>query len=261
MATPGRNSGTVATIKMEKIQWQIASVKAIVQETPRVKTFTLQLPTWIPHLPGQHYDLRLTAEDGYQAERSYSIASPPEQTDEIDLTIELIDDGEVSSYLYEGIAVGDPLEVRGPIGGYFVWKDTMAGDPLLLIAGGSGVVPLMAMLRHRARIGATNPTVLLFSVRTADDVIYQQELEHLAAQDTSFRLLLTFTRQSPSGWAGYQRRIDKEMLTSVLTSLDSQPNCFVCGPTLLVEQVANTLVDVGLPFERVRTERFGPTGT
>ncbi|WP_338874354.1 ferredoxin reductase [Spirosoma sp. SC4-14] len=246
---------------MKKIQWQIASVKAIVQETPRVKTFTLQLPDWIPHLPGQHYDLRLTAEDGYQAERSYSIASPPEQTDEIDLTIELIDDGEVSSYLHDGITVGDPLEVRGPIGGYFVWKDTMATEPLVLIAGGSGVVPLMAMLRHRAQIGATNPTVLLFSVRMDNGVIYQQELERLAEQNTNFRLLLTFTRQPPNGWTGYQRRIDKEMLQEVMAPLNGQPNCFVCGPTLLVEQVASALVDVGLPFERIRTERFGPTGT
>ncbi|MFD2938049.1 ferredoxin reductase [Spirosoma flavum] len=246
---------------MEKFHWQVARVKSIVQETTRVKTFTLQLTQWIPHLPGQHYDIRLTSEDGYQAERSYSIASPPEQTGEIDLTIELIDDGEVSSYLYDGIAVGDPLEVRGPIGGYFVWKDTMSAEPLLLVAGGSGVVPLMAMLRHRARISATNPTTLLFSIRTAEDVIYRNELEELAKQDTHFNLIFTFTRQAPSGWTGYQRRVDQPMLTDVLKRFESQPNCFVCGPTSLVEQVANTLVDLGLPDSIIRTERFGPTGT
>jgi ferredoxin-NADP reductase len=245
---------------MEKFQWQIAQVKAITQETPRVKTFTLQLPQWLPHLAGQHYDLRLTAEDGYQAERSYSIASPPEQTGEIDLTVELIDDGEVSSYLHDGIAVGDPLEVRGPIGGYFVWKDTMANTPLLLIAGGSGVVPLMAMLRHRARIGATNPTILLFSVRTAEETIYGQELRQLANEDAHFTLLLTYTRQSPPEWSGYKRRVDHVMLTDVLNQFTGQPICFVCGPTLLVEQVANTLVDLGLPTDTIRTERFGPTG-
>lgn len=245
---------------MEKFQWQIAQVKAITQETPRVKTFTLQLPQWIPHVAGQHYDLRLTAEDGYQAERSYSIASPPEQTGEIDLTVELIDDGEVSSYLHEGVSVGDPLEVRGPIGGYFVWKDSMATTPLFLIAGGSGVVPLMAMLRHRTKIGATNHTVLLFSVRTADETIYHQELMQLAEQDTQFSLILTYTRQPPTNWSGYQRRIDHDMLTSVLSQFEHQPNCFVCGPTLLVEQVANTLVDLKLPSDTIRTERFGPTG-
>lgn len=245
---------------MEKIQWQIARIKAIVPETPRVKTFTLSLPQWIPHWPGQHYDLRLTAEDGYQAERSYSIASPPEQTGEIDLTVELIDDGEVSSYLHEGLAPGDPLEVRGPIGGYFVWKDSMVQEPLLLIAGGSGVVPLMAMLRHRAQIRATNPTTLLFSVRTADDAIYRSELEELARRDNQFTLLFTFTRQAPAGWTGYQRRVDQAMLTEVLMRFGSQPNCFVCGPTLLVEQVANTLADCKLPTEKIRTERFGPTG-
>ncbi|GAB2522048.1 ferredoxin reductase [Spirosoma aerophilum] len=245
---------------MNKIQWQMAEVTAIVQETPRVKTLTLRLPEWTPHLPGQHYDLRLTAEDGYQAERSYSIASPPEKTGEIDLTIEFITDGEVSSYLFDGIAIGDPLEVRGPIGGYFVWKDSMANEPLLLVAGGSGIVPLMAMLRHRATIKATNPTVLLFSVRTDEDVIYWNELKTLASQDAQFSLLITFTRRPPSDWTGYQRRIDGPMLSEVLSRFATQPLCFVCGPTPLVEQVANALADVGLPPTSIRTERFGPTG-
>lgn len=246
---------------MERIQWQLARVKSIVQETPRVKTFTLTLPNWIPHLPGQHYDLRLTAEDGYQAQRSYSIASPPEQTGEIDLTVELIDDGEVSAYLHEGIVPGDQLEVRGPIGGYFVWRDVMKHVPLLLVAGGSGVVPLMAMLRHRAKIGATNPTRLLFSVRSAEEAIYRAELEEMASHDTQFDLLLTFTREVPAGWTGYQRRIDQLMLTEVLNRFETQPYCFICGPTQLVEQAANTLAELGLPADMIRTERFGPTGT
>ena len=245
---------------MEKIQWQIAQVTSIVQETPRVKTLTLHLPQWIPHLPGQHYDLRLTAEDGYQAERSYSVASPPEQTGEIALTIEVIEDGEVSAYLFDGIAVGDPLEVRGPIGGYFVWKDTMAGTPLLLVGGGSGIVPLMAMLRHRTNISGTNPTTLLFSVRTPEDAIYQHELELLAKNDTHFKLLFTFTRQAPPDWTGYTRRADRAMLTDVVGRFETPPNCYVCGPTSLVENVANTLADMGLSPANIRTERFGPTG-
>ncbi len=238
---------------MEKFHWQIATVKNIVQETPRVKTFTLQLPQWQPHLAGQHYDIRLTAEDGYQAQRSYSIASPPEQVGEIALTVELIEDGEVSAYLHQGVAVGDLLEVRGPIGGYFVWGQELVNLSLLLVAGGSGIVPLMSMLRHRAAIGATNPTALLFSVRTAAEVIYRQELEQIQGVD----LRLTFTRQPPPDWMGYRRRIDKAMLTEVLNSFAIQPQCFVCGSTQLVEQVANTLVDLGLPSHLIRTERFG----
>jgi ferredoxin-NADP reductase len=243
---------------MKKFQWQIAKVKNIVQETPRVKTFTLQLPQWQPHLAGQHYDIRLTAEDGYQAQRSYSIASPPEQIGEIALTVELIEEGEVSAYLHEGVAVGDSLEVRGPIGGYFVWGQELVNLPLLLVAGGSGIVPLMSMLRHRAAIGATNPTALLFSVRTAAEVIYQQELEQLAQQQANpLDLYLTFTRQPPLDWTGYRRRIDRAMLTEVLSGLPMHPQCFVCGSTQLVEQVANTLVDLGLPSDLIRTERFG----
>ena len=240
--------------------WQLGVVTAIVEETPHVKTITLQLPHWAPHLPGQHYDLRLTAEDGYQADRSYSIASPPEQIGEIALTIELIDDGEVSAYLHEGVAVGDSLEVRGPIGGYFVWRQEMHSLPLLLAAGGSGVVPLMAMLRQRALLGVAKPAVLLFSVRTPAEAIYREELEKLAKQDPTLAVLFTFTRQSPTGWAGYQRRIDRLMLTEALSRLPAQPQAFICGPTLLVEQVANTLLDLGLPADSIRTERFGPTG-
>jgi ferredoxin-NADP reductase len=247
---------------MSKVIWQLGTVVSIVPETPHVKTFTLKLPNWTPHLAGQHYDLRLTADGGYQAERSYSIASPPEQTGEIALTVELVQEGEVSGYLFEGVAVGDELELRGPIGGYFVWRGEPTSPPLLLVGGGSGVVPLMAMLRHRQHLGLRTPTVLLFSVRTPEEVIYQAELEAMAQADASFTLLLDYTRQAPPGWAGYQRRIDAAMLAEVVTRFgDAKPQAFVCGPTGLVESVANGLQAAGLPPELILTERFGPTGT
>jgi ferredoxin-NADP reductase len=246
---------------MSKVTWQLGTVRSIVPGTPRVKTFTLSLPNWTPHLAGQHYDLRLTAEGGYQAERSYSIASPPEQTGEIALTIELVEDGEVSGYLFEGVAVGDELEVRGPIGGYFVWRGEPTAPPLLLVGGGSGVVPLVAMLRHRQHLGLRTPAVLLFSVRTPEEVIYQAELEEMAKADDTFTLLLDYTRHAPPSWAGYQRRIDAVMLAEVVARFGTaQPQAFVCGPTGLVEAVANGLQVAGLPPEAILTERFGPTG-
>ncbi|MDJ0364389.1 ferredoxin reductase [Hymenobacter sp. H14-R3] len=245
---------------MSKITWQLATVTSIRPETPRVKSFTLSLPGFTPHLAGQHYDLRLTAEGGYQAERSYSVASPPEQTGEIELTVELVAEGEVSGYLFEGVAVGDPLEVRGPIGGYFVWRGEPAAPPLLLVGGGSGVVPLMAMLRHRQHLGLRTPAVLLFSIRTPEEVIYQAELEALTKEDPTFTLLLDYTRQAPTGWAGYQRRIDAALLAEVVARFATPPQCFVCGPTGLVESVANGLQAVGVATESILTERFGPTG-
>ena len=241
------------------ISWQIATVKTIQQETPKVKTLTLRLPDWIPHRPGQHYDLRLTAPDGYQAQRSYSIASEPERRGEIDLTIERLEDGEVSTYLHDVIQVGDQIEVRGPIGGYFVWEAKLGG-PLLLIAGGSGVVPLMAMLRHRAASGSQVPTRLLYSSRTPEDVIYASELARWQALTDGLKIFHTFTRTQPANWAGYARRIDSEMLREVAHPLLPAPFTFVCGPTPLVEAVANGLVQIGVPPERIRTERFGPTG-
>jgi ferredoxin-NADP reductase len=247
---------------MSRVAWQLATVKAIRPETPRVNTFVLTLPNWTPHLAGQHYDLRLTADGGYQAERSYSIASPPEQTGEIELTVELVNEGEVSGYLFEGVAVGDALEVRGPIGGYFVWRGEPTSPPLLLVCGGSGVVPLMAMLRHRQHLGLRTPAVLLFSIRTPEEVIYKAELEAMAQADDSFTLLLDYTRQAPPGWAGYQRRIDAGMLAEVVARFgDARPQAFVCGPTGLVESVANGLQAAGLPPEMILTERFGPTGS
>ncbi|GAB2782228.1 ferredoxin-NADP reductase [Hymenobacter luteus] len=243
---------------MSRLEWQVATVEAVVPETPRVKTFVLRLPRWQPHRAGQHYTLRLTAPDGYQAQRSYSVASPPEQTGQIALTVELIEEGEVSGYLFEGVEPGDQLEVRGPIGGYFVWEATPQAGPLLLVAGGAGVVPLMAMLRHRQHAGVHNPTVLLYSVRAPEDVIYHRELLAMAATDATFTLLLTYTRHAPAGWTGYQRRPDAAMLAEAARRLPAPPDCFICGPTGLVEATASYLAAQGISSEAIRTERFGP---
>jgi ferredoxin-NADP reductase len=258
------------------LEWQIATVKAITQETERAKTFTLELPAWQAHRAGQHYDVRLTAEDGYQAQRSYSIGSEPERVGEIDLTVELIRDGEVSTYMHDVLMPGDRIEVRGPIGGYFVWQ---ASDPgsLGLVAGGSGVVPLMAMLRHRAAAGGRQPARLLYSSRSAGDIIYRAELDRLASAGASGAgdagtletsgtgappaVFHTLTRGAPEGWTGFTRRIDADMLREVLGPLGLNVRVFVCGPTLLVESVADALVGIGIPADRIKTERFGPTGS
>jgi ferredoxin-NADP reductase len=242
------------------IAWRIATVGGFRDETATVRTFTLGLPDWPGHRPGQHVDLRLTAEDGYSVERSYSIASEPERSGEVDITVERIPDGEVSPFLHDVVVDGDRLEVRGPIGGYFVW-DVPLGGPLFLVAGGSGVVPLMAMLRHRAREGSDVPTRLLFSSRNPEDIIYRDELDRLAAADDGFEVIHTLTRSRPEGWTGYDRRIDDRMLAEVLEPLGAGAHCYICGPTALVEVAANALVRLGLPPDRVRTERFGPTGT
>lgn len=241
------------------LPWQIATVTRIRPETPRVKTLTLALPHWTPHRAGQHYDLRLTAPDGYQAQRSYSIASEPERAGEIDLTVEKIDDGEVSPYLDDVVVAGDRVEVRGPIGGYFVWHAALGG-PLLLIGGGSGVVPLMSMLRHRAAAGSHVPARLLLSVRSPGDLIYASEVEALNRRGDGVRVDLTYTRAVPPGWIGYARRIDQPMLAEISRGLDT-PLTFVCGPTALVESAANILVQLGFEPRRIKTERFGPTGT
>ena len=241
------------------IEWQAAVLSAIRQETPRVKTFTFTLPNWTPHRAGQHYDIRLTAPDGYQAQRSYSVASEPERVGEIDLTVELVEGGEVSTFLHEGQTVGDLLEMRGPIGGYFVWEAAQGG-PLLLIGGGSGMVPLMAMLRHRAAERSNVPTRLLYSVRTPVDVIYAAELDELVQASPDLKVLFTYTRAKPQGWGGYARRIDQAMLGEVMAPLGSMPRAYICGPTLLVESVATLLSQSGLPRDLIRTERFGPSG-
>jgi ferredoxin-NADP reductase len=242
-----------------QLEWQIATVTSIRTETPEVRTLTLALPNWTAHRPGQHYDVRLTAEDGYSAQRSYSVASEPERAGEIDLTVERIGDGEVSPYLDDTVVVGDRFEVRGPIGGYFVWDSSIDG-PLLLVAGGSGVVPLMAMLRHRAAAGVKDPARLLYSARTYEQIIYRQELEMLA-QKNGLAVSYTLTRSQPSGWKGYARRIDDAMLREVRATLGRDALAFVCGPTALVEVAADGLERVGLPADRIRTERFGPSGS
>lgn len=241
------------------LKWQIASITAIRPETAKVKSFTLQLPEWMRHLAGQHYDVRLTAEDGYQTQRSYSIASEPEREGEVDITVERIEDGEVSTYLHDVLVPGDRIEVRGPIGGYFVWEASMT-EPLLLIAGGSGVVPLMSMLRHRAAAGAKNPTALLYSSRNFEDVIYYNELEQLSKAGSGPQIFHTLTRSQPAGWKGYARRIDESMLREVAGPLGRSVQIFICGPTLMVESAANALVKLGIDSNQIRTERFGPTG-
>lgn len=243
----------------QTLEWQIASIKDIKPETAQVKSFTLALPMWMRHRAGQHYDIRLTAPDGYQAQRSYSIASEPEREGEVDLTVERIDDGEVSTYMHDVLAPGDRIEARGPIGGYFVWEATI-DEPLLLIAGGSGVVPLMSMLRHRAAAGGRNPTALLYSSRAFEDIIYYDELERLRAAAGGPQVFHTLTRSQPADWKGYRRRIDQDMLREVAGPLGKSLQVYICGPTLLVESAANSLVQIGVNSNQIRTERFGPTG-
>ena len=240
-----------------RLAWQLGQVVAIVDETPRTRSLILDVPNWPGHAAGQHVDVRLTAEDGYQAQRSYSIASPPEERHVV-LTVERLDDGEVSPYLTEVLQVGDQLELRGPIGGYFTWH-LADGGPLLLIGGGSSIVPLMAMLRHRAAQHSTMPARLLYSSRAFEEIIYRQKLVQLAA-DPTLMVTHTLTRQQPPEWAGDRRRIDRAMLAEVAWPAAEQPQAFVCGPTALVETVASALVELGHEALRVKTERFGPSG-
>src|SRR5690242_6255062 len=242
-----------------RLTWQLGEVIATHQETPRVKTITLAVPDWTGHRPGQHVDVRLTAEDGYQAERSYSIASAPQEVRRLALTVERIEGGEVSPYLIDQLTLGDKLELRGPIGGYFVWEAHMGG-PLLLVAGGSGIVPLMAMIRHRAATGSTVPTRLLYSARSYTDVIYRDELDRLVRSSTMLEVAYTLTRAQPLGWTGYSRRIDTDMLREVTWPPDQRPLIFICGPTPFVETAAASLVSLRYEPGRIKTERFGPTG-
>ncbi|MEA2595167.1 MAG: hypothetical protein QOF01_1636 [Thermomicrobiales bacterium] len=246
------------TAVLGRLSWRLADIVESVDETPGTKTLVLAVPGWPGHRPGQHVDVRLTAEDGYQAQRSYSIASAP-AGERVELTVERLDDGEVSPYLTDELRTGDKLEVRGPIGGYFTW-DVADGGPLLLVGGGSGVVPLMAMLRHRASIGSPVPTRLLFSSRSFEEIIYREELTRLAAADDGLEVIHTLTRAHPSDWTGYRRRIDEAMLAEVAWSPAARPLVYICGPTRLVETVASTLVALGHEPARVKTERFGPTG-
>jgi ferredoxin-NADP reductase len=229
-----------------------------VDETPRTKSLVLDVPGWQGHRAGQHVDVRLTAEDGYQAERSYSIASGPEDS-QLVLTVERLDDGEVSPYLVDVLRPGDELELRGPIGGFFLWEESLGG-PLLLVAGGSGVVPFRAMIRHRIAIGSDVPVRLVYSSRSLDEVIYRKELDEAGAAD-GIDVDLTLTRQWPEDWDGHRGRIDSELLAEVGWPPAERPRIYACGPTALVESVADTLVAAGHDESRIRLERFGPTGT
>jgi ferredoxin-NADP reductase len=229
----------------------------LVDETPRVRSVALDPPGWPGHRAGQHVDVRLTAEDGYQAQRSYSIASAPED-DHLVLTVERLEGGEVSPYLVDELRPGDELELRGPVGGYFVWEESLGG-PLLLVGGGSGVVPLRAMLRHHRGVQSVVPVRLLYSARSLEDVIYRDELMRLGADD-EVDVHLTLTRERPEGWSGYGRRIDLELLEDVSWPSSEQPLVYVCGPTSFVETAATALVQLGHDAARIRTERFGPTG-
>jgi ferredoxin-NADP reductase len=226
--------------------WQIATVTAVKDETPRVKSFRFEVPMWMPHLPGQHYDVRLTAPDGYRAQRSYSIASSPLDVGEIELTIDLLDDGEVSPYFHEVVETGDQVELRGPFSSYFVWRGE---SPVLLVGGGSGVVPLMAMLRHKRRTMPELDMRLVYSVRYADDVIYADEVGGDAA--------LTYTREAPGGWSGHTGHIDAELLREPAAGAQL---AFVCGSNGFVETASGLLLDLGMEPGAIRTERFGPTG-
>jgi ferredoxin-NADP reductase len=242
-----------------KLTWRLGEVTGVAWETPRAKRLFLEVPGWKGHKAGQHVDLRLTAEDGYQAERSYSIASAPEEDGRIELLIERLEDGEVSPYLTDELRAGDRLELRGPVGGWFTWL-AKEGGPLLLVAGGSGIVPLMAMVRHRAAAGSDTPTRLLYSSHSYEEVIYRDELDRLVAENGTLEVVHTLTRSQPPGWAGYSRRIDKKMLEEVAWSPKKRPLTFVCGPTPLVEAVATALVGLGQDSALIKTERFGPTG-
>ena len=240
-----------------RLAWREAIIREVRAETPSAKTLVLDVPGWPGHAAGQHVDIRLTAEDGYQAQRSYSIASAPGSAD-LELMVETIDDGEVSPYLTEDAQPGDGFELRGPIGGYFVWRPGLDG-PLLLVGGGSGLVPLMAMLRHRRTTGDGTDARLLLSARTLEEVIYRSELEELAAG--SVQVGITLTRgEAPPGWEGWTRRIDREMLSEVGPAPSLRPRAYVCGPTPFVEEAARLLVELGHEPARVHTERFGPTG-
>ena len=240
-----------------RITWRVATVREVVAEGPRARTLVLDVPEWPGHRAGQHVDVRLTAEDGYQAQRSYSIASAPE-LDTLELTVELVDDGEVSPYFVQELRAGDQFEVRGPIGGHFSWA-VSDGGPLVLVGGGSGLVPLMSMLRHRAARASDVAAHVLVSARSEEDALYRDELEGLEPR-AGLSVAWTFTRTAPVGWSGYARRVDAAMLADVAPAPGDQPLIFVCGPTPFVEAVADLLVDGGYDPRAIHAERFGPTG-
>jgi ferredoxin-NADP reductase len=256
----GANANAVAAAaeaSVQRLSWLVADVREVIAETPRVTSLVLDVPGWRGHRAGQHLAIRLTGEDGYQAQRLYSIASAPEAP-HLMITVERIAEGEVSPYLAGDLRPGDRFELRGPIGGYFVWE-TATGGPLFLVGGGSGIVPLMAMLRHRAAAGSHVPARLLYSSRSPGDIIYRDELDRLAASDDGLAIVHTLTRERPAGWTGAARRIDRAMLAETGFPPDEKPHVFICGPTSLVESVARHLIDLGHDPQAIKTERFGPT--
>jgi ferredoxin-NADP reductase len=235
-----------------RLTWQLATVDTVRDETASVRTIMLSVPGWAGHAAGQHLDVRLTAEDGYSAERSYSIASAPGEP--LAITVERLDDGEVSPYLTQELRAGDEIEIRGPIGGYFVWPGDDPATPLLLVAGGSGVVPFRSILRHRHNLGSQVPVRLLYSARSLPDVIYRGELDNA---DDGVAVIFTLTRQQPPGWTGHTGRVDGRLLAMTAWPAEQDPLTFVCGPTPFVEAVASGLVELGSPAGRIRTERYG----
>jgi ferredoxin-NADP reductase len=251
-------TGTNPASPPKRLEWQFAQVRDVLVETRHVKSLMLQPASWSGHLPGQHVDIRLTAEDGYQAERSYSIASPPED-EFLALTVERVKDGEVSSYLLDELRVGDQLELRGPIGGYFVWTGAER-EPVYLLAGGTGITPLMSILRHRHRLPSRPPALLIYSARSWEDIVYRDELEAMMRCDSSFRLVYALTRQQPKDWTGHRGRINKGLLSTNWFPPAYSPTTYVCGPTTFVETAASLLVELGFDSLSIKTERFGPSG-
>ena len=260
MVTRGANSDTTVTRVPKSTGWQPARVVSIREETRRVRTIGFAVSNWPGHLPGQHADVRLTAEDGYRAERSYSIASPPEVS-AVELTVERLDDGEVSPFLTGELQPDDTIQLRGPIGGHFVWSALERQHPVLLVGGGIGIVPLMCMLRHRRLSGSAVPAALLYSARTREDLIFHEELTDLARSDTRFTLRTTLTRDSAVGWSGAVGRIGLPVVQALLKDLGGVADSFVCGGAGFVEGASTLLLEAGQPGDAIRTERFGPTGT
>ncbi|MBR0911637.1 ferredoxin reductase [Bradyrhizobium japonicum] len=251
-------TATDAPLQRHRIEWQTGRVQAIMAETSRVKSIVLQPASWSGHWPGQHVDIRLTAEDGYQAERSYSIASPPEEQ-LLTFTVDRVEDGEVSPYLLDELRVGDVLEFRGPIGRHFIWSQARGG-PICLIAGGTGITPLMAMLRHRKRSRSYVPATLIYSARSFADVVYRDELDTMARGDPDLRLTYALTREQPCDWKGHRGRVTEALLAENSFAREENPTFFICGPTGFVEGISSVLVKLGFAPLTIRTERFGPTG-
>jgi ferredoxin-NADP reductase len=251
-------TATDAAASTRPLEWQFAEVRDVVTETYRVRSLLLELAQPLSHLPGQHVDVRLTADDGYQAQRSYSISSAPEDK-RLSLTIERVTDGEVSPYLVDELRVGDRLQLRGPFGGHFVWTSNTV-DPLCLIAGGAGVTPLMAMLRHRDKAVRRVPALLIYSARCLEDVIYRDELEAMARRDHGLSVVYALTREQPEGWHGHRGRIDKTLLAATCFPAPQRPTIYICGPSSFVENVSGSLVELGIDTSLIKTERFGPSG-